>query len=390
MKKIGVLTYIKEFANHGTNMQSYSTLKAIQNTFPEDRVELINYSGWKPIMKPYFSNMTVSSLLKDFSRIKKYKKFFREDLILSEGKLISANLPESIRFIKDQKYDALYVGADTLLELKRANKNELTAYWLDETVKSKKFLIAASANNVVFETLTVSQKDNIQKTIDDFSLLGVRDEPTYRLLSNFVKTGDNRLKLVPDPTFTYDIDYSFADKYVVRKKLNLHKPIVCFHLTRGALWAKELATYFRKEGYRIASFRPAYYADIILSDLSAFEQAGIYKYFNLVITHRFHDSIFSVKNLTPVIFFPEHTTDVTMHNESKTLTLFKSFDIDETNYINNKDQISANQVFEMHKLAIQNFKNKTAFIKSVLVKNKKEYELYLDETREIVNSSINC
>ena len=88
MKKIGVLTYMKGYANHGTNMQSYSTLKAIQKVFPNDRVELINYSGWKPAMKPYFYNMSVSSLIKDFVRIYKYKRFFKEDLTLSKDRLI--------------------------------------------------------------------------------------------------------------------------------------------------------------------------------------------------------------------------------------------------------------------------------------------------------------
>ena len=55
MKKIGILTYIREYANIGTNMQSYCTLKAIQKQFPYDQVELIDYSEWKPKIKPYLS-----------------------------------------------------------------------------------------------------------------------------------------------------------------------------------------------------------------------------------------------------------------------------------------------------------------------------------------------
>lgn len=384
MKKIGVLTYIKEYANHGTNMQSYSTLKAIQRVFPNDRVELINYSGWKPAMKPYFYNMSVSSLIKDFVRIYKYKRFFKEDLTLSKDRLISADLSESINFIKKQNYDVIYVGSDTLLELKRANNDDLTAYWLDKTVNSKKFLIAASSNNVVYDALTDNQKKQMQNTIDDFTLLGVRDEPTYRLLSNFIKPGDERLKLIPDPTFTYDIDYTFVERYMKGKQLHFHKPVVCLHLIRNTFWAKELSDYFKKAGYIIASFRPASYADIILSDLSAFEQAGIYKYFDLVITHRFHDSIFSIKNLTPVIFFPEHATDVTLYKESKTLTLFKSFDIETTNYITDKNAITANGLFDMYRSAIDNFKDNEQAIRSVLLANKDKYESYLKATSQLL------
>ncbi len=384
MKKIGILTYIKEYANHGTNMQSYSTLKAIQKVYPEERVELINYSGWKPVMKPYFSGMTISSLIKDIVRIYKYKIFFRKDLTLSNETLISADLSESISFIKKQNYDAIYVGADTLLELKRASNDELTAYWLDKTVICKKFLIAASSNNVVYENLSDIQKKQIQNTIDDFTLLGVRDEPTYRLLTNFIKPGDERLKLIPDPTFTYDIDYTFAENYIKSKKLHFHKPVVCLHLIRNTAWAKELSDLFKKAGYIIASFRPASYADIILSDLSAFEQAGIYRYFDLVITHRFHDSIFSIKNLTPVIFFPEHSTDVTSYHESKTLSLFKSFGIETTNYINDKNAITAKGLFDFHKLAIDNFKANEQAIQGVLLENKNKYETFLKATFQLV------
>ena len=70
MKKIGVLTYIREYANLGTNMQSYCTLKAIQRQYPDARVELIDYSGWKPSQRPYLSHITPSSLYKDIVRIR--------------------------------------------------------------------------------------------------------------------------------------------------------------------------------------------------------------------------------------------------------------------------------------------------------------------------------
>lgn len=383
MRNIGVLTYIKEYANLGTNMQSYCTLKAIQKQFPNDQVEIIDYSGWKPAMKPYLSQVSLKSLANDYVRIRKYKKFFKNDFVFSKKKLITADLKDSIEFIKNQNYDAIYVGSDTVLELKRAGKDELTAYWLDDTIKCKKFLIAASSHNVVFESLTEKQKSKIQRTIDDFSLLGVRDEPTYRLLSNFIREGDERLQLIPDPTFTYEIDYSFIEHYIGRKKLLFNKPIVCLHLLKDTKWASTLANIFRKEGYVIASLRPAYYADMIFTDLSPLEQMGLYKYFDLVITHRFHDSIFCFKNLTPVIFFPKNVSDVTSYHESKALTLFKSIKLDKINYIENKDKITAKYIFEIYQEAISNFKLNETIIKGTLVKNKEKYELFIKDSKKI-------
>jgi hypothetical protein len=322
-------------------------------------------------------------LKNDYIRIKKYKFFFKKELTFSKYHLISSNVNKSIEFIKRQNYGAIYVGSDTLLELKRADKDNLTAYWLDKTIDCKKFLIAASSHDVVYDSLSDNQKYKIQETIDDFSLLGVRDDATFRLLSNFISHGDKRLEIIPDPTFTYEIDYSSAEQYIKRKKLFFNKPIVCLHLLRTTKWASDLANHFRKEGFLIASLRPDYYADIILTDLSPFEQIGIYKYFALVITVRFHDSIFCFKNFTPVIVFPENVTDVTVYGESKYKTLFKSFKLEKTNYIENKDNITARNLFDMHREAITNYKKNLDFIKTTLMENKEKYESFVHKSRAI-------
>lgn len=383
MKKIGILTYTKEYSNLGTNMQSYCTLAAIQKEYSNDIVELIDYSAWKTHMRPYLSNISFQSLLKDYTRFKKYNDFFKNNLKFSNNKLVSSDFDRSIEFIKKNKYDAIYVGSDTVLELQSASKDNLTAFWLDDTISAKKFLIAASSHNVVFDSLTEKQKSKIQRTINDFSLLGVRDEPTYRLLSNFILEGDERLQIIPDPTFTYEIDYSFIENYIRKKKLLFNKPIVCLHLLRDTKWASALASIFRKEGYVIASLRPAYYADILFTDLSPFEQMGIYKYFDLVITHRLHDSIFCFKNLTPVIFFPEYITDVTLYHESKALTLFKSLKLDQINYIENKNKITAKGLFEIHQEAISNFKLNENYIMNTLEKHKEKYESFIKDSKKI-------
>ena len=383
MKKIGILTYIKEYTNLGTNMQSYCTLKAVQRAFPDDRVELIDYSLSRPSRKPYLSNVSWHSLRDDYVRMKKYRAFFKEELTFSAAGLISSNVDESIEYIKKQNYDAIYVGSDTVLELRGARQDGLTAYWLDPAIDCKKFLIAASSLNVVYESLSKKQKEKIQKAIDGFSLLGVRDDATFRLLSKFASKGDGRLRIIPDPTFTYEIDYGYVERYLAKRKMVIDKPIVCLHLTRDAQWAREASDYFRKEGFVIASLRPAYYADVIFTDLSPFEQMGIYKYFHLVITHRFHDSIFCFKNHTPVIVFPEYVADVTRYGENKNLTLLRSFNVDKINYIENKNKISARYLIDIYQDAIRNVKYYEPLIRTVLNEHKKKYESFLNDSKRI-------
>lgn len=383
MKKIGILTYIKEYSNLGTNMQGYCTLKAIQKAYPDAHVELINYSGWKHGRRPYLSDISPLSLKNDFVRFAKYDAFFKKELTFGARKFVSADRDKSIKFIQEQNYDAIFVGSDTVLEFQRAGQDTLTAYWLSGMVDCRKFLIAASSHNAVHENLSENQKDLIQKTIDDFSLLGVRDDPTFRLLSAFVQPGDARLRVIPDPTFIYEIDYSFVENYLRRKKLTFNKPVVCLHLLRDTKWAWDLSKYFRQAGFIVASLRPAHYADIIFTDLSPFEQMGIYRYFSLVITHRFHDAVFCLKNLTPVVFSPEHVGDVTLHHESKTLTLFKQFGLERTNYIENKDDLTAQYLFESHQEAIRSVRRNEGFIRTVLKEQKDRYEAFVKDSRKI-------
>lgn len=373
MRKIGVLTYLREYANLGTNMQSYSTLQAIRGLYPGDRVELLDYAPRRGKRRPYLSQLSLRSLKNDFVRMAKYDDFFENMLTLSAERLVSPDPARALEFIKRQEYQAIYVGADTVLELKGAGQDALTPYWLDRSIDCKKFLIAASSHNLVYSSLSAAQIAKMQEVLDGFALLGVRDDATRRLLSHFVPAGDPRLQLVPDPTFTYDIDYRQVESYLARRGFLRTKPVVCLHLLRDTSWGRQLSERFRKLGFLVASLRPAYWADLLFTDLSPFEQVGLYRYFDLVITHRFHDAIFCFKNHTPVIFFPEYVSDVTPFHESKTLTLFKGFGLDGACYLEDKDQITPEHLMAGYRHAVEGFRARDALIAELLVQFKARY-----------------
>jgi Polysaccharide pyruvyl transferase len=386
MLKIGILTYSKEYANLGTNMQAYCTLKAIQGAFPAAHAEIIDYSGWKRSKRPYLSSISLHSLKNDFVRMKKYDQFFRSEMLFSKHTLVSSNLREALDFINKQAYDAIFVGSDTVLELRGAHADNLNAYWLDASIRAKKFVLAASCHNVAFEDLSAAQRKKIREAICHFSLLGVRDDATYRLLSQFLPSGDQRLQTIPDPTFTHAIDQEYTRNYLRRKRLRFDKPVVCLHLVRNCPWAGTLAKYFRKQGYTVVSLRPAYYADLVFTDLSPFEQVGLYSHFSLVITHRFHDCVFSLKNLTPVIGFLEHTTDVTSHGESRLRTLFRSVGMDSTHFVADKSMLTAEHLFDLHRGAIKRFVDRAAHTRAVLCQNKIAYESFLERAKALVHN----
>jgi hypothetical protein len=336
-------------------------------------------------MRPYLSTVSWQSLTNDWIRIRKYRAFFRDELTLSRDSLTSSNRDQAIEFIKRQHYDAVYVGSDTVLELKGAGADELNAYWLDKTLSSPTFIIAASSHNITCEALSSVQQEKIRETLDSFTLLGVRDDATYRLVSHFIRPGDTRLELVPDPTFTHEVDYAHAERYLKGHKLSFSRPIVCLHLLKHTKWANVLAAYFRSQGYIVASLRPADYADVMFTDLSPFEQVGIYRYFSLLITHRFHDSIFCLKNLTPVIAFPEHAADVTRYGDSKLRTLFSAFNIEDTNYIADHEALSAEYLIDIHRAAVSSWSDNQQTIKDVLRHQNTLYEAFLARSALLVH-----
>lgn len=377
MSKIGVLTYLREYANLGTNMQAYCTLRALQSNFPNSKVELIDYAPWRPMPKPYFTGLSARSLRSDWVRISKYRSFFRNELVFSERRLVSSDVEESLRFIAELDYDAIYVGSDTVLELKHAHPDRLTAFWLSPRIRCPKVLIAASCHNVTHEAMSASRRRQVRSTIDDFSLLGVRDDATHRLLSHFVDASDSRLTIVPDPTFTYTIDYRHVDRYLADRGVAFDRPVVCLHLLRDTTWADELAARFRKAGYVVASLRPANYADLEFTDLSPFEQLGLYRYFTLMITHRFHDTVFCLKNGTPVIPFAEHTDDVTTFGESRIDTLLKSFGVRIPDGIRNGTRLSAESLFHVHRDLIAHFIERRPCIEATARESGAKYESFV-------------
>lgn len=324
--KIGVLTYYGEL-NCGTNLQAYATLLALRKVYPDDNIEIVDFQGHGRFIKPYFKDATLKTLYNDFIRLKKYNNFVHKELGVPKEYIV----PETelgLNILSEKGYDKIYVGADTLLELDRLPKgyDGLSVYWLSKDIKAKKYFLAASCKNVRYDNLSPKQKVEIQETVTGLTGIGVRDKITYELLCHFANR--QTVKIVPDPTFTLSIDYSHIEHYLRERKLSLKK-VICFHTLRDDYWVKDVAEKLKFKGYKIASLRPAKWADYILNDLSPLEQLGIYKYFDCMVTHRFHDSIFCLKNNTPVICYAPDDQSINSSGESKISDLMESFALEE-------------------------------------------------------------
>ncbi|GAE84492.1 polysaccharide pyruvyl transferase family protein [Bacteroides reticulotermitis] len=377
--KIGILTYYGDL-NCGTNLQAYATMLAIRRKFPLALVEIIDFHGFKQDIKPYKTDMTLATLYNDAARILKYRRFVRRRLEVSREYIIR-DVQKALDHIQSKQYDCIYVGADTLLELDRLPNtyDGLSSYWLSSQVLANKYLLAASAKNVSYELLSEIQKKKMRDTILSYSGISVRDMATMRLISHFIPK--EKIDLIADPTFTLDIDYNHVESYIrSKKKYDFDQPIIGFHTLKDDLWAKEVAFQLKNKGYKIASLRPAHWADYILNDMSPLEQLGIYKYFKCMITHRFHDSIFAIINNTPVVNYSPDLTFANNKGESKHEDLLKLFGLKDSCFIENRTQMTAVAIIEKIISSIDYFTSHLLEIQEKRIQLREEYYNFLDKT----------
>lgn len=383
MKKIGLLTYFGDL-NPGTNLQAYSIYIQLKNIYgPDYKIEIINILSFRRWNLPLFSSLTIVSLFKELIKILKYKSFRKNYFNYSKKRLVTDNYEICSEYISNLGYSAIYVGSDTLLELFRIKKDDLTIFYLPPNISANKYFIAASCRDTSIESLSENQKNKMCRSITNFNGWGVRDEATRRLMTNFVQ--DSKIDLIPDPTFTYEIDYSYADAYIKRKGIDISKEkLICVHLIRGFKWRWDLVNKLKKDGYKIVSIRPFREADYEFNDMSPLEFSGIFKYFQITITHRFHDSVFSLKNLTPLVVLPPGAEYSNSFGESKYSSLCKDFDILNTSYVHDPFNISTNELYQIINNNIHNFNKK--HVEQILDKKKSKFVEYLFKTKQDYDS----
>ncbi len=369
------MTYYGDL-NCGTNLQAYATLLALKSVYPNDTVKVVPFHGFKPEIRPYKS-FNPASIFRDIVRIRKYWDFKHNELGIKSKDPIIADVRKALKYIASFEFDRIYIGADTLLELDRINIDGLSAYWLKD-VKSDKTLLAASSKNVTYENISPHQKEEMKEAVGQFKYIGVRDSATTKLLSHFIQS--EKIHHVPDPTFTLDIDYGITQRYLNKKKLNIPQKSVFMHLYGDDTWADKIAKHLKSLGYMIVTPRPYKHGDIVINDMGPLEQLGIYRYFELVITHRFHDCVFCLKNGTPFfVYVKSRKTFMTSDNDSKHVSLLKDFCLYPYGFLGCVDDgISTNDIAEKLKLLKLHFDGEK--VNSRLRELREEYFCFLNMT----------
>ena len=118
--------------------------------------------------------------------------------------------------------------------------------------------------------------------------------------------------------------------------------------------------------------------------MSAFEWAGIYKYFSCVITDRFHGTIFSLKNGTPVVSICWNKNKRTEGGWSKLNDLLKNFNLEKSNYVDATRDVNICNVVNKIDNAMEGF-NKVEVEKRIKHLNSQFYT-FMEKVRLLVKS----
>ncbi len=173
----------------------------------------------------------------------------------------------------------------------------------------------------------------LRQSVDEFCLLGVRDKTTYDLLNVLELSNKDKLCLVPDPTFSYDIEHTHFETYSRRIGVNFDKPTIGIDLPDNLDICKTLVGYYKSKGFQVVSPRHNRYANYSLA-MSPCEWAGMHRHLSLFITCHFHGIVFSLKNLTSVLVIDYDRGRYDQKGLSKTYCVLEQFGLNETNHIN--------------------------------------------------------
>lgn len=326
--KIGILTFHRSI-NYGAVTQCYALATRLQNDFPEDTVEVIDYvPAWRvDAYKPTVKNFVCGSLKKKNGlalnakiAVKKlcelcthpahykllrtrYYAFQRSMKILPLSKTqYRQNDSEQFRQAIKGKYDLIIAGSDCVWEWTTIPLP--SPYYLFGDFGARKASFAASAGTDDYKLLEAEQQEKLRTALRDFSYIGVRDTATEY----------NVRGLCPELTFAHNCDpttflnLSLLQEYKEKVKekmtaagIDFEKPVVC--IMGNEKLGKLARDIFRDEVQLVGVYVPNAYCDVFLPDLEVPEWATIFGLCRLTFTTFFHGTMLSLVNHVPVLSF---------------------------------------------------------------------------------------
>lgn len=297
--KIGILTFHRSF-NYGAFMQCYSLCSKLRSEFPNVTFEVVDYTSPKA-MTGYDREIDILKTEQARQAIRDRNAAFvpcQLELPLSEPQLVSDDMSQAAAYL-NERYDAVIVGSDAVWNWKTRGFPNI--YFLKD-YRGRKLSYAASAHGLDFRSASQEQKDYLQEAFAEFDYIGVRDCNTEKLVQMVLP--ETKIFHNCDPTVLLSLDAVPCDREALRRKLasrgvDFSKPLI--GLMAGQTIGAAVKRHYGDRVQFVAVYTANPSADVFLNDLTPYEWANVFSFFQVTLTHFFHGTLLSLRNGTPVI-----------------------------------------------------------------------------------------
>ena len=348
--RIGLLTYYWE-DNPGQFFQGLSTVNALRRACPADQVEIPDIRPWDQRKRCISLRDMCYRPWRNLHRKRKRRRYgrARQDVPIVGPKVVVAHPAKATQELASRKYDLLVVGSDTTLHLwgdGRYTDNLPPMYWLGDLPDTPRVTLASCSHTDRYEDLSPTQARIMSAAVKKFSFLGVRDELTAELLSKLGPAEGVEPRVIPDPTFSYEVDPEPARLLLNRRRLGRKRPLCGLHLAWPSPVKRQLAALLSQH-YEVLDLGGQYSGCTALVSSGPYEWSGLFSHLALHVTTSYHETIFALKQGTPVFTVEgaEHRFDP-VSKSSKIVSLWRKLGRLDSNYLNpHLDDVTGDEAF---------------------------------------------
>ena len=324
--KILIITFTSG-VNPGTIMQALGVQTAMKSLWPDAQVDFLDFPDFKSggiSVRGKKDGIVNTIKQKSFAayRLMKYIKLRKKHFHYSEKVDLFDYTEAQIAFIKE--YDIAVIGSDTILEQAYSQGGMIGLNWMPLPIK--KIYFAASASPANFEPT-----DELKKVANEALFIGLRDELTIKYFIDKLGIDKDRIIKQPDPSYFLDIsNFKLSRRYA--KRFTPGKKYALYNFNSNFPHRRALADLIREKGYVVVSTAYNPYADICIDTIDAFEWAGVFPLVDIVVTERFHDSVFALRKEKPVIAIDWDPNRFAKGGDSKTLRILEDYGLQEYHF----------------------------------------------------------
>lgn len=316
--KILIITFTSG-NNPGTFMQGLGVQTAMKRLYPTAQIDFLKFPDFKVNLgvrdKKAKLWQTFRQKAASAYRLIKYNKLRKE-------KMSFTTTIDLFNYTKEDEsvicqYDLVVIGSDTILEEAYGKDGRIGLNWMPLDVKKIYFAASASPANFVL-------KDDLKKVVTRADFIGLRDNLTIDFFINKMGIDKERIVKQPDPSYFLDIN-QFQLSSSQQNRLKKGRKYVLYNFMSNFPLRKELADALRGIGYTVVSTAYNPYADISLDTIDAYEWTGVFRLMDVIVTERFHDSVFGLRNECPVVAIDWDPARFSKGGDSKTLRILEDY-----------------------------------------------------------------